>query len=67
MSQRYKYAKALAKQGFNIFRVKSNDKVPLSTGWQKEAKPDATPWSNGSDFNIGVYCGDKLILSLIHI
>ena len=62
MSQRYKYAKALAKQGFNIFRVKSNDKVPLSTGWQKEAKPDATPWSNGSDFNIGVYCGDKLII-----
>ena len=67
MNKKHKYAKALAKQGFDIFRVKSNDKVPLSTGWQKEAKADATPWSNGSDFNIGVYCGDKLIIVDIDI
>ena len=67
MIDRYKYAKALAKQGFDIFRVKSGKKTPFSTGWQKEAKPDATPWGNGVDFNIGVYCGVMLIIVDIDI
>ena len=56
---RRKYAQSLAKKGFKIFRIKPNKKTPVATGWQKEAASDATPWSNGQDYNIGIACEDS--------
>jgi hypothetical protein len=61
MTKKYKYAQALAKRGFKIFRLRPNEKVPFSSGWQEEAKADATPWADGADFNIGVLCGEGML------
>ncbi|MBT6262029.1 MAG: hypothetical protein HOI87_19455, partial [Rhodospirillaceae bacterium] len=47
----------VAKKGYKIFPVKSNGKEPVHSGWQDEAKPDATPWTNGADYNIGIAMG----------
>ncbi|MBT4702794.1 MAG: bifunctional DNA primase/polymerase, partial [Rhodospirillaceae bacterium] len=59
---RRKNAKALAKKGFHIFRIKLNEKVPVAKGWQKEAKPDATHWVSGLNFNIGLATGMGVIV-----
>tara|TARA_R110000824_G_scaffold192006_3_gene373958 strand:- start:310 stop:2472 length:2163 start_codon:yes stop_codon:yes gene_type:complete len=59
---RKKYAKALAKKGFSIFRLTLGKKTPSGKGWQKEAAADAKGWSNGQDYNIGVACGGGLLV-----
>jgi len=59
---RKKFAGALAKKGFKIFRLKSGKKTPVATGWQDEAGPDGAPWANGRDYNIGVMCGGRLLV-----
>ena len=59
---RKKFAAALAGKGFNIFRLRANDKKPVGKGWQKEAAQDATAWANGKDFNVGVATGDGLLV-----
>jgi hypothetical protein len=57
------FANKLAKKGFAIFRVNFNEKTPFSSGWQKEAKPDATPWINeNANYNIGILCGGWLLV-----
>jgi hypothetical protein len=59
---RKKFAAALAGKGFNIFRLRANDKKPVGKGWQKEAAQDATAWANGKDFNVGVATGGGLLV-----
>ena len=59
---RKKFASALAGKGFNIFRLRANDKKPVGKGWQKEAAQDATAWANGKDFNVGVATGGGLLV-----
>jgi hypothetical protein len=62
-TERYRYARALAKKGFRIFPLKVNSKEPLRKGWQEEAAPDASPWANGEDYNIGVATGQGVTVA----
>jgi hypothetical protein len=59
---RHAVAKALAKKGLNLFRIRTNDKKPFADGWQSEAKPDAKAWTNGRDYNIGVATGAGVVV-----
>jgi putative DNA primase/helicase len=62
-----KYVRALTKLGLYVFPVKHNKKEPLHDGWQKEATNDPAKYKGNSKHNIGVRCGEGLLVVDIDI
>lgn len=61
------HALALAKQGFRIFPIAPNSKVPPKDfAWKREATRDAGSirhwWNQEPNYNIGVACGEGTIV-----
>tara|TARA_R110000824_G_scaffold178870_3_gene358830 strand:- start:418 stop:2622 length:2205 start_codon:yes stop_codon:yes gene_type:complete len=60
-TRRYLFALALVALGYDIFPLRVGSKLPLNAGWQEEAAPDAGPWANGEDYNIGIATGRQFV------
>jgi hypothetical protein len=55
-----KFAKAATARGLRVFHLRSNDKRPAHTGWQKEASCKIDKWPPSA--NIGIATGQGIIV-----